>query len=110
MASAMVIGVDSSDEALAVVAQAGALARRLGLRLVLAHVAEDGPGFRHGMATERERHSQERRSSEMLARRHRAIGEAEHTVLFGEPAEALEQLAADVDAALIAVGSRGRAH
>lgn len=108
MARAIVIGVDGSDDAVAVATQAGSLAERLGLRSVLAHVVEDQAGFRHGMATEHERRAQERRTTEMLASRHRAASQAEHVVRFGEPADALVRLAADLDAALIAVGSRGR--
>lgn len=83
------------------------MAERLGLSPVVAHVLADPRTFPYGdeRERERERHRRMRRGTELLEGASQA---AEHRLVFGEPTDALEELAREADAALIVVGSRGR--
>ena len=93
------------------VAQAAAVSERLGLRLVLAHVAD---GFQalessgdESVTTRGDRLAAERRLEE-LVRRHDLAGNAERRVAVGDPAALLGQIATEEAADVIVVGARTR--
>ena len=113
MPGSVVCGVDGSPEARDAARVAADLAARLGLRLVIAHVAQvaavSGGGRFHpapwpGGLDESEL------AARMLVERvvHEAEVHAEQCVLVGVPAERLAELADEEHAELIVVGSRGR--
>jgi nucleotide-binding universal stress UspA family protein len=110
MTRTVLVGIDGSEEGLAVAVHALRLARRLGLRPVLAHVAHDSPAFPYGDVTRRERarHRALQDAEEVLARVGGGDAELERRALSGDPADALERCADETDAALVVVGSRGR--
>ena len=96
MARTILVGVDGSEEAQAAVGVAGRLAGALRLRLVLAHVAHGGDNA-------------EVDAADLLdAAQSSTAPDAHRRVTWGDPATALAQLADREEAALIAVGSRGR--
>jgi nucleotide-binding universal stress UspA family protein len=109
----IVCGVSDSDEGHAALELGVELSRRLGLRLVLAHVAEgfaplDGAGDDNESVTMKG----SRRGGEVflarLAREH-GVGEtAECRVAVGEPALLVGRIAAEEAADVIVVGSRAR--
>ena len=109
----IVCGVTDSDEGHAALELGVELSQRLGLRLVLAHVAEglaplDGAGDDNESVTMKGN----RRGGELLlarlAREH-GVGEtAECRVAVGEPALLVGQIAAEEAADVIVVGSRAR--
>jgi nucleotide-binding universal stress UspA family protein len=121
MSGAILCGVDGSVESQDALKVAQQYARRLGTRLVLAHVVEDTPvdyaaldpmAGGHGAgslvlaATE-----QRAEAGEVLLKRmaiDAGVEHAERRVAFGYPAERLADLADDEGAELIVVGSRGR--
>lgn len=121
MGSALVCGVDGSEEAGAAAAAAAAIADRGDLELVLVHVtappvspaALPAPGVaapvdHHARLIERQREAAARIIG--IARRavaHRAVDVVER-VERGDPASSLERLAVEEDAALICVGTHGR--
>jgi nucleotide-binding universal stress UspA family protein len=89
----------------------GELASGVGARLVLAHVREDPPLFNSNMERERARNCSWRRGRAILRRAHGALGagvEADERVEVGVAATELTEIAEEVDAALIVVGTRGR--
>jgi nucleotide-binding universal stress UspA family protein len=97
-----------NDEA---VVQAAEISERLGLRLVLAHVADGlaalGDGDDESVTLKADRAAAERRL-EQLARDH-ALGEtAERRVGVGDPATLLGQIASEEAADVIVVGARTR--
>ena len=99
MRGTMVCGVVDTCEGRAAVAVAVDICERLGLRLVLAHVAE-GAGSA-GRAT----------GAELLARvaaQHGVAGPAERREAYGDAATPLGQIAAEEAADVIFVGSRER--
>lgn len=107
--STVVCGVDDSDGARRAAKVAAELSERLGARLVLAHVAP--PPTIPGASVVP--HAQE----ELLHREYAAAekllgtfaGEAhELRVAYGDPADALADVAREEGAALLVVGSRGR--
>lgn len=111
----VVCGVDGSSDSLRAADEAGAVAARLGGPLLVAHAREDPPGgppmwSRPGAAdalVEAERSRRERvlkPTLEVAAARGAA---AQARYLTGEPADALDGLAAEEAAALIAVGCHG---
>ena len=113
MRGTIVCGVTDSDEGHAALELGVELSRRLGLRLVLAHVAEgltplDGDGDDNESVTMKGN----RRGGEVflarLAREH-GVGEtAECRVAVGEPALLVGRIAAEEAADVIVVGSRAR--
>ena len=120
MSTSIVCGVDDSPDSQAAVRIAASLADRLRLRLVVAHVAEpdhipyaaaapfgrvSGPaavveGVEATLA------SAERLLDELLGSA--GLVDVERRIEVGVPAERLADIADEVDAELIVVGSRGR--
>ena len=89
----------------------GELARNLGARIVLAHVRNDPPLFNSLRERERARHRTTRRGRAILDQAHAALPdgvEADQRVELGIAVPRLSELASEVDAALMVVGSRGR--
>lgn len=112
MSRSIVCGIDGSDESLAAAAVAARFAERLGSVLVLAHAVEEQTTFPYGDQAELDRHrhrihAEMTREFERAARRFGRVDVADR-MLFGEPADQLAKLAAEEDAALLVVGSRGR--
>ena len=93
------------------VAQAAAVSERLGLRLVLAHVADGisavGNGDDESITMKGDRKAAERRLGE-LAREHDPGNSAERRVAVGQPATLLGQIASEEAADVIVVGARTR--
>jgi nucleotide-binding universal stress UspA family protein len=119
MSKSIVCGVDGSADSQAALAVATQLAKRLGTRLVLAHVAElahipyaaAAPfGVAGPLAVTEEIESQEEAAWQLLEQIAVGAGlaEAERRVAVGLPAERIADLADEEDAELIVVGSRGR--
>jgi nucleotide-binding universal stress UspA family protein len=89
----------------------GRLARDLGARLVLAHVVADPPLFNSKRERERARNRSTRRGREVLRRAHAALPDgtdADERIELGVAAGELTEIADEIDAALIVVGTRGR--
>jgi nucleotide-binding universal stress UspA family protein len=118
MSASIVCGVDGSPDSQAALEVAARLSARLGLRLVIAHVAEpayipypaaarfSGMVGRHAVMEEAK--SEEEAAERLLEHIVVAAGftDAERRVVVGVPAERLADLADDEDAELIVVGSR----
>jgi len=109
----IVCGMTDSDEGHSALELGAELSERLGMRLVLAHVAEglalpDG----YGDDTESVTMKGTRRGGELLlarlAREHGVGHTAECRVAVGEPAQLVGQIAAEEAADVIVVGSRAR--
>ena len=113
MRGTVVCGVTDVDEGRGALAVAAELSERLGLRLVLVHVADgiapldvSGNGS-DSLATRADRE----RAARLLARlaaEHGVAGSAEQRSAVGDPAALLGQIAAEEAADLIVVGSRAR--
>jgi nucleotide-binding universal stress UspA family protein len=120
MSASIVCGVDGSADSQAALEVAERMSKRLGLRLVIAHVAEPAYipyaaatpfGGRAGhYAVMEEVESQEEAAERLLEHVVVAAGltDAERRAAVGVPAERLADLADEEDAELIVVGSRGR--
>jgi nucleotide-binding universal stress UspA family protein len=120
MNGAVVCGIDGSAESSAALEVASGLARRLGSRLVLAHVVPfaDVPsaaayplgGYAGPVAVREERNVEVERGERLLERMAAAAGlpHATRRVEMGDPAERLAEIADEADAEVIVVGSRGR--
>jgi nucleotide-binding universal stress UspA family protein len=120
MSASIVCGVDGSTDAQAALQVAAGLAKRLELRLVVAHVAEPdyipyaaaapfgGMAGRYAVleAAESQEESAERLLEKVVAAA--GLGDAEQRPCVGVPAERLADLADEEEAELIVVGSRGR--
>lgn len=120
MSASIVCGVDGSADSQAALGVAARLANGLGLRLVVAHVAEPayvpyaaaapfgGMAGRYAVVEEIE--TQQEAAAALLEHVLDAAGltDAERRALVGVPAERLADLADEEDAELIVVGSRGR--
>jgi nucleotide-binding universal stress UspA family protein len=119
MSTSIVCGVDGSPDSQAALQVAARLAAQLNLRLVVAHVAE--PAFvpyaaaapfggnigRYALMEEVE--SQQEAAERLLRQVVTAAGvDTERRAAVGVPAEQLAEIADEVDAELIVVGSRGR--
>ena len=95
------------------IVQAADVSRRLGLRLVLAHVAGgiappgDGDADRESVTMKADRQAAERRLA-ALARRHGVEESADRRVAIGDPATLLGRIAGEEAAGLIVVGARRR--
>jgi nucleotide-binding universal stress UspA family protein len=107
----IVCGVTDNDEGHAALELGVELSRRLGLRLVLAHVA-DGLSPLDGDDNESVTMKGNRRGGELflarLAREYGVGDTAECRVAVGEPALLVGQIAAEEAADVIVVGSRAR--
>ena len=120
MSASIVCGVDGSRDSQAALEVAARLSVRLGLRLVIAHVAEPAyipypAAARFGGMVGRHAVMEEAKSEEKAAERllehivvAAAFTDAERRAVVGVPAERLADLADEEDAELIVVGSRGR--
>jgi nucleotide-binding universal stress UspA family protein len=120
MSASIICGVDGSGEAQDALQVATGLAKRLKLRLVVAHVAEPayipyaasapfgGMAGHAAVIEEMVSHEEqaERLLEQVLVRAE--LDDAERRVSVGDPAERLADLADEEDAELIVVGSRGR--
>jgi nucleotide-binding universal stress UspA family protein len=99
----VVCGVTESPDGRSAAELAGALGRRLGLRLVLVHVIEGQVGTHQGL-TARQRQA---RAEEILDEIALGIGDGtEKRIMLGNRADALAQVAAEEGADLIVIGSR----
>jgi nucleotide-binding universal stress UspA family protein len=115
MSRSIVCGVDGSVEARRAAGVAARFAERLGLRLVVAHVAQvpvAAAGY-GGYAPVRWPGGLEasEQAAELVVEHvvaEAGLGGAEVRVMFGLPAERLVELADEERAELIVVGSRGR--
>ena len=112
MSGPIICGVDGSEQSLAAAMVAAQLSQRLGSRLLLAQVLESPTGVPEGHELQAERRWRRAggRASSRFERVARRLGGVEvgRRVLHGPPAQALPALAADEDAALLVLGSRGR--
>jgi nucleotide-binding universal stress UspA family protein len=111
MRGTIVCGVTDSEEGRGALAVAAELSERLGLRLVLAHVADgiapldvNGEG---SVATRAGREGAARLVAR-LAAEHGVGGRAEQRAAVGDPAALLAQIAAEEGADMIVVGSGAR--
>jgi nucleotide-binding universal stress UspA family protein len=111
MRGTIVCGVTDSEEGRGALAVAAELSERLGLRLVLAHVADgiapldvNGEG---SVATRAGREGAARLVAR-LAAEHGVGGRAEQRAAVGDPAALLAQIAAEEGADMIVVGSSAR--
>jgi nucleotide-binding universal stress UspA family protein len=104
MGGTIVCGVTDSAGGRGAAELAGALAGRLGLRLVLVNVVDGLPPAAHESLTARQRQAGATRLVAEIARE--VGGGPETRVAAGDRAEALAQAAAEEGADLIVVGSR----
>lgn len=100
MGNPLICGVDGSDGSNAAAAAAARLAHGLRLPLVLAQVTDDNIAGRGSEDLSEQLRNSLREAFEGIA--------VEGRTLRGDPAQALCELAADEDATLVVVGSRGR--
>jgi nucleotide-binding universal stress UspA family protein len=109
----LVCGVTDSEDAAGTVELAVELTQRLGMRLVLAHVAEgfapigDGVEVEESVTMKGNRVGAERLLGQ-LAEEHGVAETAQRRVAVGSPATLLGQIAAEEAADVILVGSRER--
>jgi nucleotide-binding universal stress UspA family protein len=120
MSRAIVCGLDGSPDSRAALEVAADLSKRLGSRLVLAHIAEVAHvpyaaayplgGMAGPMAVANEIDAEEKAGERLLEQAAQAarVVDAGRRVEAGVPAERLADLADEEDAELIVVGSRGR--
>jgi nucleotide-binding universal stress UspA family protein len=113
MRGTIVCGVIDSEEGRGALTVAAELSERLGLRLVLAHVADavaplavNGEGS-DSMTSRADREGAARLVAR-LAAEHGVAGSAEQRSAVGDPAALLGQIAAEEAADLIVVGARAR--
>jgi nucleotide-binding universal stress UspA family protein len=113
MRGTLVCGVTDSEDAVGTVELAVELSQRLGMRLVLAHVAEglapigDGAEVDESVAMKGNRVGAERLLGQ-LAAEYGVAETAQRRVAVGSPATLLGQIAAEEAADVILVGSRER--
>jgi nucleotide-binding universal stress UspA family protein len=111
MRGTLVCGLTDGEDAVGTVGLAVELSQRLGMRLVLAHVAEgfaaniDGVDVEESVTMKGNRVGAERLLGQ-LAADHGVTETAERRIAIGEPATLLGQIAAEEAADLILVGSR----
>jgi nucleotide-binding universal stress UspA family protein len=113
MRGTILCGVTDSEEGRGALAVATDLSKRLGLRLVLVHVADgiaprDLNGEGSESVTTRAGREGAARLVARLAAEHGVAGSAEQRSAVGDPAALLGQIAAEEAADLIVVGSRTR--
>jgi nucleotide-binding universal stress UspA family protein len=113
MRGTLVCGLTDGEDAVGTVGLAVELTQRLGMRLVLAHVAEgfapnvDGVNVEESVTTKGNRVGAERLLGQ-LAAEHGVAETAERRTAVGQPATLLSQIAAEEAADLILLGSRER--
>jgi nucleotide-binding universal stress UspA family protein len=112
MAGTILCGVNESAGARSAARVAGALSKRLELRLVLVHVADaftvaDGSAGNDESVTTMQARSGGKRLLDQLTAEQDLIG-AEQRIEVGDAAERLAQVAAEERAALIVVGARAQ--
>ena len=112
MRGTILCGVTDSEAGRGALELAAELGDRLGLRLVVAHVADGIPpvgGDRNGesVATRANREGAARLVAR-LAAEHGLAGSAEHRSAVGDEAALLAQIAAEEAADMIVIGSRAR--
>jgi nucleotide-binding universal stress UspA family protein len=112
MNQSIVCGIDNSSVSQAAARVAARLARELGYRLVLVHVAEDPPAFPYGDARLRElkRRDAIADGTSMLKGVAATLADIdpETRVLFGDPVEALAYVTQSEKSEFLVIGSRGR--
>jgi nucleotide-binding universal stress UspA family protein len=89
----------------------GQLAQELGARVLLVHVREDPPLFNSKPQRERARNHAKQRGQEILQRAYQVLPRgvhAHHRVELGVAVNQLSEIASELDAALIVVGTRDR--
>ncbi len=113
MRGTIVCGITDGEEGRGALAVAAELSERLGLRLVLAHVADgiaplDVDGEGNESVTTRAGREGAARLVARLAAEHGVAGYAEQRSAVGDPAALLGQIAAEEGADMIVVGSGAR--
>jgi nucleotide-binding universal stress UspA family protein len=113
MGGTIVCGVTDSEAGRGALAVAAEVSKRLGLRLVLVHVADGiGPLDVNGEVSESvSTRANGKGASQLIARlaaEHGVAGRAEQRSAVGDAAALLGQIAADEAADVIVVGSRAR--
>lgn len=113
MEGSIICGVDGSNESRVALRVAAQLSGQLGLRLVLAHVAQAAvfaPAYGSAPIVETPTGHEFRVGAELLEELAVDEGLTDATLrpLYGLPAERLADLGDEEDAELIVVGSRGR--
>jgi nucleotide-binding universal stress UspA family protein len=112
MGGTIVCGVTDSEAGRGALAVAAELSERLGLRLVLVHVADGIAGDVNGDSSESVTTRADRQGAARfvarLAAEHGVADRTEQRSAVGEPAALLGQIAAEEAADLIVVGSRAR--
>ena len=113
MRGTLVCGLTDGEDAVGTVELAVELTQRLGMRLVLAHVAEgfapraDGVEIEESVTMKGSRVGAERLLGQ-LAAEHGVAETAQRRIAVGQPATLLGQIAAEEAADVILVGSRER--
>jgi nucleotide-binding universal stress UspA family protein len=112
MRGTILCGVNDSEAARSALELAAELSDRLGLRLVVVHVADGiarrGDGNGDERVTARANREGAARLVARLSAEHGVPGDAEQRSVVGDPAVLLSQIAAEEAADVIVIGSRGR--
>jgi nucleotide-binding universal stress UspA family protein len=113
MRGTILCGVTDSEAGRGALELAAVLSERLGLRLVVAHVADGiapvgGGGNGDESVTTRANREGAARLVARLAAEHGLAGSAEERSAVGDPAALLAQIAAEEGADMIVIGSRAR--
>lgn len=113
MEGSIICGVDGSNESRVALRVAAQLSGQLGLRLVVAHVAQAAvfaPAYGSTPILEKPAETERRASEELLEQLSLDEGLTNATMrpLYGLPAERLADLGDEEEAEFIVVGSRGR--
>ena len=113
MRGTILCGVNDSETARSALELAAELSVRLGLPLVVAHVADGiapvgGDGNGDESVTARANREGAARLVARLSAEHRVTGDAKQRSAVGDPAVLLGQIAAEEAADVILIGSRGR--
>jgi nucleotide-binding universal stress UspA family protein len=111
MRHSIVTGVDGSEESRVAAVVAADLAQELDLQLVIVHAADDPPTFPYGDLRLKE--LQRRRDGQAVQRLLDSIAGSlsvvpKTRIVYEDPVDALNLVAADEQAELLVVGSRGR--
>jgi nucleotide-binding universal stress UspA family protein len=110
----ILVGVDGSEPALKAARLAAEIALRFGARLTLAYVVPRLllPPDAYGLTVAEVESEHQSFAQKLLAAARAKLGEpgveVDTFVLYGSPAESLAEAAAQLDADLVVVGSRGR--
>jgi nucleotide-binding universal stress UspA family protein len=110
----ILVGVDGSEPALKAARLAAEIALRFGARLTLAYVVPRLllPPDAYGLTVAEVEGEHQAFAQKLLGAARAKLGEpsveVDTAVLYGSPAESLAEAAAQLDADLVVVGSRGR--